>query len=419
MRKFIFTFLCCAFICDSYAQSKLSEVKVDPNLEKTIMNFVEADAARRKAEQQKQQQTEERHDTQRREQTHQFNKKMEHLNNTTAENYFNGPSTGQQTNTNQQTSFTATKYQDIQNEDVKKNVTVATRIKAQDSEKERTQTPKDQAGEGMSSKQNETMMQGYEKWKKEGNLQAKEFKTKNRNRLEKPKRIMNPKFTNYQAKGPNGKPTAINTQQTNAQPRVKIPNPSKSAPANSPLPPKNNGNAASSSNQKINPQNNNQASASTNATKQQGTPQQSKGVYYENGKLIIDNSRPIYVAQESSSSSDLGRVEIPTLKTQKIQEKDPNLYPKIKNPETKNKTKATPIVDKNGLYDANNKILYSEARKKGNIEGRTTLEQAQEMQKDMMGGMTSFSNPIVWERIYGVESPQKTKLSPKKTVTSK
>lgn len=119
MRKFIFTFLCCAFICDSYAQSKLSEVKVDPNLEKTIMNFVEADAARRKAEQQKQQQTEERHDTQRREQTHQFNKKMEHLNNTTAENYFNGPSTGQQTNTNQQTSFTATKYQDIQNEDVK------------------------------------------------------------------------------------------------------------------------------------------------------------------------------------------------------------------------------------------------------------------------------------------------------------
>lgn len=411
MKRLLLIIIGCAFISGSYAQLTKEQISY---IEKKALEAEKAYKAKQEAEKQKQQQTEERHETQRWEQTQQFNKKMEQLNNTTAENYFNGPSTGQQTNTKQQTSFTATKYQDIQNEDVKKNVTVATRIKAQDSEKERTQTPKDQAGEATPT-QNKTMMETHEGWKKEY-LKAKKWPTDKSNRVEKPGRIMNPKYTNYQAKGPNGKPTAINTQQTNAQPRVKIPNPSKSAPANSPLAPKNNGNAASSSNQKINPQNNNQASASTNATKPQGTPQQSKGVYYENGKLIIDNSRPIYVTQESSSSADLGRVEIPQFKQQNIQEINPNLYPKIKEPEAKNKRKATPIVDTTGLNDRKNKQTYSEARKKGKIEGQTTLEVFHELQKDMMSGMASFSNPIKWERIYGVGSPQKTKLSPNKTV---
>lgn len=133
---------------------------------------------------------------------------------------------------------------------------------------------------------------------------------------------------------------------------------------------------------------------------QQHSPTQNKVAWMENGKFVLDTSKPITIKTQSSSSADLKSVD-----TRRI-----DYATEIKNITVYNiPNEAYNLSDKdNKKITANIKIANDE---------RTEASQGQKMTQDVMSGFSSFENRKKWEDIYSY-GYHKT-ITTSRTVTKK
>lgn len=350
MKKVVFLSVLSILVTNAmYAQLTKSQ---EGYLERKI---AEAEAKHKKsveAEKKKERETEQRHEQQRIQHEAQFNRQMNNLNSVTAEDFLNTPQ--QQTGVK---GFQATTYK------AEGNLKAPVSTPRKNAKNHQTSnnggrnnfgTPS-YSGNNYSGDRYDFKHAGFgntQQNRQQVRVPASQIRGKY-----KPRRTMNQ--------------SVVNLQNTTQKPKVKVQGSQQQR------------NVVQSPQQ---PRSVQGAEKVHTSQKQQvtGTSVNNKIAWMENGKIVLDTSKPIYRYPQSSSSSDLKPVD-----TRRI-----DYATKIHNITVYNLPE-----EAYNLSDRNNKITSANVRQRSN-DTRTEAEQYKKMRQDAMSGFSSFDNRQKWEDIY-------------------
>lgn len=343
-RFFLLSLLGIALTNVTYAQLTSSQ---ESYLERKIL---EAEAKQKKTAEEakrKEREKEQRHEQQRKQHEANFNRQMNNLNSVSAEDFLNR---SHQQNASQQQENFNTQVNRFRDNQQTQNI-VATQNK-ENINRSKGANYENGSKIGTHGKIGENYTADRYEYKRAGFVN-----TQQRPQARVPVNEYRSRYSTRQPIGnTSGKPAITNLHRPNTSPRVSSP---------------------TSKSQK-----------SQNVGKvqtQQKRSIQNKVAWKENGKLVIDSSKPVYTKTMSSSSSDLKPVDAKRIDYAT---------------EIKNITVYNVPQDAYSLSDNDNKITSANVKPRTN-ETRTEATQYQKMRQDALDGFSSFDNRQKWEDIYG------------------
>lgn len=346
MRRNVLILLLCIFSANvMYAQTDTR--RLNRGLEDAVEKAVrEHEAKQKKAIEEarrKEREKAQRHEQQRRQHEAQFNRQMDNLNSVSAEDYMTGPK--QQTG---EKGLQATTYRAEENAKTpvatprnNPNSRQSSNIISNSANRNNYGTPS-YSGLNYSGDRYDLKRAGFEN-------------TRQQPKARKPASEYRSQYTSRQPKSNSNNKTITTIQHQQTPTRVSV--------------------------QPLKQQKKQQIS---NGQAKQQPPIQQKVAWVENGKIVLDTSKPINMKPQSSSSTDLKKVD-----TRKI-----DYATKIHNTTVYNLPE-----EAYNLSDRDNKRVSTNVKQRAN-DDRTESEQYKRMKEDLANGFSSFGNRKKWENIY-------------------